>query len=208
MTIADFGPAVYKLPQPPGVQSGTFKPGRVPLGLLYYFLPVWVLHGRYGQLVFAQTHARLFKRVETPPSSFLLTDLLPLCFVLLLAVQLWKGRTRYSPAASYAIVLTLGLFAPPLLMLGFPSLTYRYRMEFYPAIDLLAFLGLYLMLADQTTLTESRRRQRWLTAALAVSILFAFLALTLYDFSLSVGRPHELYDRAVRDVYRVVHLLI
>jgi len=218
LSFAHFGLAVFKSPQPIGVQDvgvegvgvegGTFGLSRVPFGLLYYFLPVWVLHGRDGLLVFAQTHTRWYKYVETPPGSILLTDLFPLCFVLLLAVHLWKRRIRYSPAALYAAVLTAGLFLPCLLILNFPSLAYRYRMEFYPLIDLLAFLGLYFTLADEVTLTTFRRRQGWLTVALAVSILSAFVALTLYDFSLSIGRPHELYDRAIRDVYRVVHLLI
>jgi hypothetical protein len=207
-TFANFGLAVYKPPHPVEIQGGTFAMSRVPFGLSYYLLPVWVLHGRDGQLVFGQTHARWFSRVEAPPSSLLLTDLFPLCLVLLLAVHLWRRRARYSPVFPYATALTLGLLLPCVLMLSFISLAYRYRMEFYPLIDLLACLGLYSTLNKEGTLAISRKLQRWLAAALAASILFSFLGLSLYDLSLSVGRPHELYDRAVQDVYRVIRVLL
>jgi hypothetical protein len=172
---------------------GLFNLNRIPFGLVYYFLPVWVLHGNNGELLFQQAQIRLFDGIEVPPSSFFLTDLLPLCFILLLAIALWKRRPGGLPRlGQWAAAIAVGLFGPCVLMLTAVYLAYRYRMEFYPEIDFLAFLGLYLTLTDEALLRTFARWRRWMTTALAVSIVTSFVALLLYD----LGGSGPLYDPA------------
>jgi hypothetical protein len=83
-------------------------------------------------------------------------------------------------------------------MLTFIYMSYRYRMDFYPEIDLLAFLGLYATVSNPDLLARFSRRRRWMLAATLISILSAFAALILYWFSnFGVSQrdlPNELVD--------------
>jgi hypothetical protein len=156
----------------------------IPFGLVYYFFPVWVLHGSNGHLLFESTQMRLFEDIELPPSSFFLTDLLPLCFIAFLAAALWKRRAGgLPPVRQWAAAIAAGLLAPCIFILALVWEAYRYRMEFYPEIDFLALLGLYFTVTDQAMLARFARLRRWMTAALAVSVLSSFMALALYDLS-------------------------
>jgi hypothetical protein len=74
------------------------------------------------------------------------------------------------------------------------SLAYRYRMEFYPEIDFLALLGLYLTVSDDAMLAKFARCRRWVTAALMVSIVSSFAALTLYDLGGTGGTERDVTD--------------
>jgi hypothetical protein len=151
-----------------------------------------------------QTQMRLFDRVEMPPSSFFLTDLLPLCFIFLLVVALWKHRVRFSPVGQWAAALAIGLLAPCLLMLTYISVTYRYRMDFCPAIDFLAFLGLYATLTNEAMLAIFAKYRKWLTAGLVLNIACSFTALSFYDIALTPpGKVHELYHHVVTFFYRI-----
>lgn len=170
--------------------SALFNLKRIPFGLIYYFFPVWVLHGSSGQLFMEKTQTRLFDYIELPPSSFFLTDLLPLCFIALFAIALWRRRPADQPFLRQLVAIGIGLFVPCLLMLTFVYLAYRFRMEFYPEIDFLAFLGLYLTVTDKTMLATFARFSRWIRAALAVSIVASFVTLMLYD--LSFGGPAQM----------------
>jgi hypothetical protein len=182
---------------------GPFNPSRIPFGLVYYFLPVWVLSGRHGQLLFMQTRWRLFDSVEVPPSSFFLTDLIPFCFMLLLAIAVWRRRTSLSPVGQWAVALAVGLFAPCMLMLMYISDTYRYRMDFCPAMDFLAFLGLYATLTNEAMLATFARFRKWITVGLIVNIASSFTALSVYDLALSPpGKLHGFYHQAVLLFYR------
>ena len=163
---------------------GAFNLRRIPFGLAYYFLPVWVLHCPSGQLLFESTLTRLFGDIELPPSSFLLTDLLPLCFILLLAVAAWRRRgSRSRATGQWVLSVSLGLLAPCVLMLTLAWMIYRYRLEFYPEIDFLALLGLYFSVTDEAMLAKLSGFRRWLTAALTVSVFASFMALALFDLS-------------------------
>ena len=71
---------------------GPFNLARVPFGLSYYFLPLWVLPGADGRLLFENTQTRLMNGAELPPGSFFLTDLLPIAFIIFLAMALWAAR--------------------------------------------------------------------------------------------------------------------
>src|SRR6185437_1158582 len=64
---------------------GYFNLRRIPFGLMYYFVPVWVLRNGEGGLLFSMPHSPLLGVVNLPPSSFFLTDLPALGFILFLA---------------------------------------------------------------------------------------------------------------------------
>jgi len=183
---------------------GFFNLARIPLGLLYYFLPLWAMQGPDGRLLFEGTQTRLIDYLELPPSSFFLTDLLPIAFIVFLAIALWVGRRDlalnlrkewgftqreetqppfrlFSPVQGLA--LAVGLAVPCVLMLTFISMNYRYRMEFYPEMDLLAFLGLYATVGNPALLARFNRCRRWMLAAAVVSIVSSFAMMVLYKIS-------------------------
>ena len=180
---------------------GNFNLARVPFGLSYYFLPLWALQGANGRLLFENTQTRLMNVVELPPSSFFLTDLLPIAFIVFLAMALWAARPIFSrslrkgailvrcanplPSSrifshAQGLALATGLAVPCVLMLTAIDMCYRYRMEFYPEIDLLAFLGLYATVSNPALLVRFNRCRRWMLAAAMISIVSAFAALVLY----------------------------
>ena len=181
---------------------GVFNLKRIPFGLSYYFFPIWVLHGSNGELLFASTQARFFGDIELPPSSFLLTDMIPFCFILLLGFASCKCRlTGLSGARRWAAAVAVGLLAPCVLMLGLAWMTYRYRIEFYPEIDFLTLLGLYLLLTQESAFTRSAAIRRVFSAALAISILSSTAALMLHDISDEGALPEEILSPGVVRYY-------
>jgi hypothetical protein len=183
---------------------GNFNLIRIPLGLSYYFLPIWVLQGDNGRLLFENTQIRLTNNFELPPSSFFLTDLLPITFIVFVGIALWAGRSSYLRSLKNVGLLTrnawfpsslrfnscnqglavaAGLSVPCVLMLTAISMCYRYRMEFYPEIDFLAFLSLFAIVRNPVLLARFNRCRRWMLAATIVSIVSAFAAMILYKLS-------------------------
>jgi hypothetical protein len=122
---------------------------RVPFSLQYYFAPIWAVTDNKGDFILQRPQVDLFEDVELPPSSFLLSD--PVTCILaalgLMALSL-RPQTLVNPALARAA--QLGLALPACLMLTAISLTFRYRMEFYPALDFAAWLGL-AALANRTS---------------------------------------------------------
>lgn len=180
---------------------GNFNLARVPFGLGYYFSPLWALRGANGRLLFADTQTRLLNGAELPPSSLFFTDFLPMVFIVFLAMALSGARPIFSsklqndgipvprPNAlqsssifSHArgLALATGLAVPCVLMLTAIYMSYRYRMEFYPEMDLLGFLGLYATVSNPALLLRFNRFRRWMLAAAVISIVSAFMALALY----------------------------
>jgi len=170
---------------------GMFNLERIPYGLMYLFFPVWVFRANDGHFFLESTQQRLFHTVELPPSSFLLTDLLPLCFIVLLLTALWRRRSLNSPRTLQAAVIATGLLVPGALIVTAISIAYRYRMEFYPEFDFLAFLGLYLTVSNPAYLKRFARFRRWIAAALAISIVGSLASLTLYDLGVTGGTERE-----------------
>jgi hypothetical protein len=162
---------------------GFFNVERVPFGLLYYFFPIWVVHNGSGHLLFENFQARFFDAVELPPSSFFLTDLLPICFIAFLLYALKTRRSKVLLPAGRWLALAAGLAVPCVLMLAAIYMSYRYRMEFYPLIDLLAFLGLYAVVSDEALLAIFSRYRRWMVTAALVSVVTSFAMLVLYELS-------------------------
>lgn len=157
-------------------QFGLFNLRRIPFGLVYYFLPIWVLRGSNGHLLFEQALTRMYWVAEGPASSFLLTDLLPMCFIYFLVNAWWRRRADgLRPVGQWAAVIAVGLLAPCILLLAAIYLAYRYRVDFFPEIDFLAFLGLYVTVTNAGMLSTFARFRRWMIGALGVSLAGSFL---------------------------------
>lgn len=172
-------------------QFGTFNIIRIPFNFIYYFCPVWALHTTTVEEVLSTYWAgQTIAQVEMPPSSFLLTDLFAFCFIALLAIALWKRRSRGSSSAGrWAAAVAIGLLIPCMLMLTAMWVAYRYRSEFYPEIQFLAFLGLFFTVTDERMQALVRRMRRWIGTVLLVSVAFSFLELFLIDTGQSLARP-------------------
>ncbi|MGC2412385.1 MAG: hypothetical protein WA459_06790 [Stellaceae bacterium] len=125
-------------------QYGEFNFARLGYGLIYYFLPLWVLHDQSGQLLWSGFVDRQIATVELPPSSFLLSD--PLIVGLALYGTLELARNRIPRRAPIALA-ACGLAVPAGLMLIAIVMAFRYRMEFYPLFELCAFIGFWRFLA-------------------------------------------------------------
>jgi hypothetical protein len=164
-------------------QYGLFNIERIPFGLIYYFFPVWVLPGGGGQLLLESQQQRLIDAWDLPPSSFLLTDLLPLAFIALGVCALRRRSKGYTPFLGQSMAIAIGLLAPCLLMLTAVHMSYRYRMEFYPEIDLLAFLGFYSVVSDARLGQRLLHWSRSMVGALAVSTVSSVAILALFYLS-------------------------
>jgi hypothetical protein len=139
---------------------GNFNIARVPLGVSYYFVPIWIWVRTDGHVLFAEAQARLMDSMELPPGSFLLTD--PFLIALAMAgVSAIRDRVRAA--------LLIGFCAQPVLMICATSMTHRYRMEFYPLFFGAALFG--LTSAAQYS-PASRSFRIWVVA----SILFGVVA--------------------------------
>jgi hypothetical protein len=118
---------------------GAFNLARIPFGLHYYFAPVWTFAGAHGRLLLQGVQTRLFENVELPPSSLLISDPVACLLSGFGIVTLIRGRVAQPWPARLALI---GMLPQAVLMLGAIGLAFRYRMDFYPAIDFAAGLGL------------------------------------------------------------------
>jgi hypothetical protein len=153
---------------------GEFNFVLLPWGLQYYYFPLWILPGQDGE--------RLFEAVELPPGTFLLSD--PAVVILGIAFVYLAVRAKRTTDLNmlHSLVAITGLGVPAVLILIAISLSFRYRMEFYPLLDLAAFLGLFLMVRNRTL-----QRHVWLTplllSATILGVVVAHLSLALYKLS-------------------------
>lgn len=118
---------------------GLFNVQRLGLGVIYYFVPIWMITYK-GQFLFQEDISRLFDAFELPPSSFFLSD--PLTMVLA-GIGLVSVLRQRIPSIERAPTLAAaaGLSVPPCLMLIAWYMAFRYRAEFMPLFVLLAALG-------------------------------------------------------------------
>ena len=183
---------------------------RVPFALQYYFAPIWVLRDRQGALLFQQTQLDLFDSAELPPSSFLLSD--PVVCVLA-ALGLWAlaRRSARIPDASYAAAGVLGLACPAVVMLLAISVTFRYRMDFYPVLDFAACVG-----AASLRLDPARQPRRLFLYLTGLGSLVSLFSLMLYcyapmgpavDFDMSGGWTTPMWEVAHGRSPFIGHLL-
>jgi hypothetical protein len=169
---------------------GLFNIARIPFCLGYFFAPIWIFEGSDGKLLFEAEQTRLFDAVELPPSSFFLTDLLPIVFIVFLAASILRPQSLRQISLGQLLALASGLAVPCVLMLTVIYIAYRYRMDFYPEIDLLAFLGFYAATSSAGALAILHRYRSWTTAATLISIISAHGTLLLYNHS--PGGPSQL----------------
>jgi hypothetical protein len=160
---------------------GLFNLVRLPLGILYYFVPLWVVRRPDGHLLFEEQQTRLLDAAELPPSSFLLTDAL---LVLLLALACWAiAAPRYRLVGNRPEVAAIGagLALPWLLMLSAISMNFRYRIEFYPLLEFGAFVAVASAVRGSLALSPNARS--FLFAGMVLSVVGSHLVLILYKLS-------------------------
>jgi len=128
-------------PDPLGLagQFGRFNIVRLGYALAYYFVPVWAMRTADSSLLWSDFAHRTIFAVELPPSSFFISDPLLIGLTIFALVQLLRHPDVLN--RRIAVPVLAGLFVPILLILTFSSMTFRYRLEFYPFFDLCAFLG-------------------------------------------------------------------
>lgn len=120
-------------------EYGEFNPIRLIYGFGYYFVPVWILPDGAGGLLWSAFRDRVFDAVELPPGSLFVSE--PLLFALaVLALVRAAARRSFSNPAPVLPVLA-GLAIPPLLIMSALALAFRYRLEFYPFLELAALIG-------------------------------------------------------------------
>lgn len=140
-------------------EYGEFNPVRIVYALGYYFVPVWALLGAAGELLWAGFRDRVFDSVELPPASFFVSD------PLLIGLAAY-GILRRGARADLVLPVLAGLAVPIVLMLMAIDLSFRYRLEFYPFLELAAFVGF----AD---LAARERGRGWFAAAALFSVVAA-----------------------------------
>jgi hypothetical protein len=164
------------------MQEGLFNLVRVPLSFLYYVLPLWVLPGAFWTPALQSMQLRLFDITELPPSSFLLTDALLVGFSVLAIRTLCAPGYRLPLERLPIAALAAGLCVPCVLMLSAISLTYRYRIEFYPLLEFTAFIGIFVFLRRRPQ-PPSGHANYLIGAGAATSIGMSACALLLYRMS-------------------------
>ncbi len=161
-------------------ENALFDLSRIPFGLLYYFLPVWIVTNGNGRLLFQSYQERSFDAVEMPPSSFLLTDLPVIFLACFFVYAALRTRPLSSPMLAQVAAIAGGLAAPCLLMLTAISMNYRYRIEFYPLFNFLAFIGLYVAARDKLFQGAPKKVMVLFAAMAVLSIVSAHIVLALY----------------------------
>jgi hypothetical protein len=126
-------------------QYGQFNIIRVGYALAYYFVPVWAIPTADGNFLWSAFQQRTIDAVELPPGSFFISDLVLITLTVFALAQLVRQREAINRAI--AVPVLAGLFVPIVLILTYSSMTFRYRLEFYPFFDLCGFLGFGVLLS-------------------------------------------------------------
>lgn len=166
---------------------GLFNLARVPFGIVYYFLPVWVMRRGDGRLLFEEHQLRLIDATELPPSSFLLSAPLLMLLALFALWSLVSSRRSTGIPRLQAGAIGLGLSVAGLLMLAAVSMNFRYRMEFYPLFEYFAFLG-FLVLCRAPATVPYKATLRTAIAFAAVGLVWSHVVMLMYKLS-AFGPP-------------------
>ena len=171
---------------------GPFNVARIPLSLLYYLCPIWVIRNGTGIPYLEALQNRMFDFAELPPSTFILTDAVLLGFALYTVRSMARRQHVFARKQMLAIAVAAGLCAPCVLMLTAISLSYRYRIEFYPLLELMAFTGAFLFLRNTRQNPEPAALPKYLIGGgVAISAVASICALLLYKLSaLGPGSVH------------------
>jgi hypothetical protein len=157
--------------------NGLFNIHRIPLGLMYFFVPVWVFQWPNGHFIFANEICRLLYSAELPPSSFFLTDSFLLFLSGMFLFFLVKQKHVNWPIA---IATTLGLLSAPFLMLMAVAMNFRYRGEFYPPMLFMAFVGVTILAQNREMVVRLKKIS---VVLVCMSIIMSHASLVLYDLS-------------------------
>lgn len=155
-------------------QTGQFSLGRLVDGLGYYFFPVQIFRdAAIGASLAPDALGACC--AELPPASFLVSDpLLIGLFVHGMVQALRRGMPLRAPIFAAAA----GFLVPTFLMLTAFSMSFRYRMEFYPFFELFAFLGFGALAARPAS-----RVPIFVVVGAVLSIITAHLMWLLYMLS-------------------------
>jgi len=181
-TFANFHAYLYNIQEnfvSPSIRQGNFRIERIGCNFLYFFAPIFGLPGNGGQPWLKDTCYPNWEIMEAPPASFLITDPLLLFFA---GSCLLRGRFMLKDWSATAIAA--GLIVPPLLMLTFFTVTFRYRMEFYPLLIFLSLLDVLDRMRSRGPVPYITAGQRvLLVTCLAISVVTAHAQLALYRIS-------------------------
>ena len=181
---------------------GMFSLHRLPYGIAYYFVPVWMLRSG-GAYPLKPRILELFDSFELPAASLLLSDALT---VVLAAAGVMAILRRHTPpvAAPGAAALVAGLSISPIMMLMAWYMAFRYRAEFAPVLTALACLGAASWITRAGEWSESRRR----AVLNVVILLFIVQVIAAHLFAMTsallprgIGLHH--FNDSVFDVYRL-----
>ena len=196
-TFADYDRYLYNEVAPDRLlrmrAHGLFNLLRLPYGFQYYFLPFWAIPGADGASSLEAFRATYIDVAEYPPSSPFITDALP--FILaILAVPAWRqdgGRL---------LALAAGLAVPWLLMMTAIYMAYRYRVEFYPLLDLLAAAGVMAIGRDARTRAVFARHLLWIAPVTVGGVTLAHAMMVIYHAS-PFASPEQLMRFGPVDYY-------
>lgn len=180
---------------------GMFSPWRIPYGLAYYVLPVWMLRVD-GEYPLKARIVELFDSYELPAASLLVSDALTVTLAAAGVAALLRGRTA-PIARPGAVALVAGLCVPPMLMLMAWYMAFRYRAEFAPLLTTLACIGAASWIARAASWTERRRNavQGLVIVLFLVQVLSSHLfAVTNALLPRGIGLHH--INSSIIDVYR------
>jgi len=205
-TFADYSFYRYNAVAPDRVGRmhayGLFNLLRLPFGAQYFFFPLWAFKGSDGGAFFAETRARLIDVAEFPPASLLLTD--PLPFILAGCLVVAWGRPRVGlRAQARLLALAAGLLAPWLLMMTAIYMAYRYRVEFYPLLDLVAALGVIAVGRVPAMRALFARHVIWIAGVTLAGVALAHLWVAIYQLT-PFGPPDAFINYGTIDAYRTL----
>lgn len=164
-------------------EYGLFNFARIPLGIVYYFFPIWILQDENGKLLLQDLQYQLLDATELPPSTFFLTDplLLGLCATAIWLTYAQRRANTINIVQTCAVAI--GLSIAPILMLTAISMNFRYRIEFYPLIEFGAFIGAALLGRRQLTHNTSTRIRIGVLVAMFTGVIASHAILALYKVS-------------------------
>jgi hypothetical protein len=165
---------------------GIFNIERLWYGILYYFFPIWTIIRPDGQFLFSEFETRLLDTVETPPSSFLLSDPLLLMLGGAFLLQLPRLARERLLDLRTVVALMIGFLVPVLLILSFCCMAFRYRLEFYPLLEFAGFIGFYAICMTPGPVFALSRctLSLILISSAGFGIVYSHLLLLLYKISL------------------------
>lgn len=193
--VADFKYYIFNMKFPLRgcieAQYGLFNVSRIPLGIIYYFFPVWIFLKSNGHFFFEKEFSAMIDPAELPPSSFFLTDGYMIFSIVLFVKECIKKHFSILYDIKYLIGIVVGLLVPPLLMLMALSMDYRYRAEFYPLMIMGAFLSFpYICNIKKVSIVRS------LYVLGGISILSSNFIVFLYSKS-DLGASYDFIKKGV-----------